>query len=162
MNTTTTIPTDPQEFEKFLVHYDWFYAFSDDHRVYMRGIEAERQLNEFMKTASDEHKRIYNRQHRLRYDNASFVTPERPYVYPFSEVETPKLLARGSATPDHQTAQYFYMALQRADLMDRISAHDLRAWVERAEVYDTPGGRLIFETFQLSHPFVAHDINAKN
>lgn len=76
--------------------------------------------------------------------------------------ETPKLLARGSAVPDYKTAQYFYMALQRAGILDQISDQDLLCWVERAEVYDTPGGRLIYETFQLNNPCVAHDINSKN
>lgn len=123
MNTTTAIPTDPQEFEKFLERHDWYYEFSDDHRVYMRGIEAERHLNEFMKTATDEQKRIYNRQHRLRYDNGSFVTPTRPYVYPFPEVEKSTTYFTFGQTHVHS----FMGKTLDKDVVVRITAHDPRA-----------------------------------
>lgn len=77
------IPTDPAEFDKYLTRYDWFYYMSDDHRVYMGGLENEKRLNNFLFGASDELKRIYQKHHAKHFNTELFVSADRPYKKPY-------------------------------------------------------------------------------
>lgn len=35
-----------EEFEKALQYHDWYYEYSDDHSVWRRGLDRQRQLEE--------------------------------------------------------------------------------------------------------------------
>lgn len=76
------LPTDPQEFRKWLERYDWFYYMSDDNGVWSAGDALEIRLREFLKGASDELKAIYNYEHSKHYNNNAFHSRE-PYKKPF-------------------------------------------------------------------------------
>lgn len=53
------LPT-PQEFAQRLRRHDWYYAQSDDPRVYQRGENESRELSYIAHHGTLEHKREYN------------------------------------------------------------------------------------------------------
>tara|TARA_R110000868_G_scaffold203167_1_gene450988 strand:+ start:401 stop:637 length:237 start_codon:yes stop_codon:yes gene_type:complete len=74
-----------QDFKKLLDNHDWFYNFSDDHGIWVRG---ERQVAEIhhvlLQNNNIEMKKLYNEYYARYFNTPSFVTAERPYTPPYS------------------------------------------------------------------------------
>ena len=47
-------------FENLLKHHDWFYAYSDDHRVWRKGQDVEDNIDRLYKSCSKENKEKAN------------------------------------------------------------------------------------------------------
>ncbi len=73
------------DFKTKLDRHDWYYYFSDDHRVWCAGEAASKEIIELAKS-SDDFKRAYNEAYAIRFNTPSFVTADRPYRAPFPEV----------------------------------------------------------------------------
>ena len=76
-----TQPTTEEFFERCFRH-DWFYMMSDDHRVYTRGIEAERKLENTIAAAGENRElftSIYKAWHDYFFNGKSWGT-EKPSV----------------------------------------------------------------------------------
>ncbi len=37
-----------EKFEELLENYDWYYAMSDDHRIYLRGVAQTQEIQEYI------------------------------------------------------------------------------------------------------------------
>jgi len=73
-----------QEFKKLLNNHDWFYHFSDDHGVWVRGETQVAQIVGALKNGTDEMKKLYNEYHARYFNTPSFVTEKNPYTPPYS------------------------------------------------------------------------------
>ena len=73
-----------EDFKKLLDNHDWFYNFSDDHSVWVRGERESAQIVGALKNGTDEMKKLYNEYHARIYNNPSFVTEKNPYTAPYS------------------------------------------------------------------------------
>jgi hypothetical protein len=71
------------EFTTLVKNHDWYYNFSDDHGVWVRGERESAKIDAALKNGTDDMKRVYNDYHALHYNTPSFVTKDRPYVAPF-------------------------------------------------------------------------------
>ena len=58
----TVEPTADEKLMYEIKHFDWYYAMSDDQRVWRAGDSAKRKLDAAMRTASDEVKAYYKEQ----------------------------------------------------------------------------------------------------
>lgn len=72
-----------EEYQKLLQHHDWYYYFSDDHRVWLRGEEASARIVALAKAGPDDFKRAYNEAHARHFNNEDFG---KSYKIPFPEV----------------------------------------------------------------------------
>lgn len=75
---------DLNDYEIALRNHDWYFYFSDDHRVYSAGEQSSGRLLSIAQTGADAFKRLYNKYHAKHFDTPSFVTKDRPYKPPFS------------------------------------------------------------------------------
>lgn len=73
-----------EDYKETLELHDWFYYFSDDHRVYVAGEQASKQLLAVAEWNGDDFKRAYNEAHAKRFNTPSFTSDNRPYNPPFS------------------------------------------------------------------------------
>jgi hypothetical protein len=60
------VPLD--KFQETLEGLDWYYGYSDDHRVFESGARCFANLFNFMESASSEFRQIYNLVHYNMYD----------------------------------------------------------------------------------------------
>ena len=74
------------EYKAELARHDWYYYFSDDHRVWSAGEVASKKMVELAKNGNDDFKKAYNEAYALRFNNPSFVYDGHPYTPPFPEV----------------------------------------------------------------------------
>ncbi len=65
-NTTEDL-NDLEQFEKACQNFDWFYDFSDDHRVWRAGNQRSKVLDR-AKNISAEHERIFNKYQKIAHD----------------------------------------------------------------------------------------------
>lgn len=75
-----------EEFKYQLSCHDWYYYFSDDHRVYSAGEADSNRLKAIADAGNDDYKRAYNEAYALRFNTPSFVTPESPFTYPYPDL----------------------------------------------------------------------------
>lgn len=71
------------EYKEMLSRHDWFYYFSDDHRVWLAGEKSSKEIISVAQNNGDDFKRAYNDAHKKHFDTESFVTEDRPYTSPF-------------------------------------------------------------------------------
>lgn len=64
-------PITLEDFKKMLSRHDWFYNFSDDHRVYTAGLDAENRINRIIATSGPEYRQAHD-----EFIKANF--PENP------------------------------------------------------------------------------------
>jgi len=74
------------EYKAELDRHDWFYYFSDDHRVWSAGEVASKKMHALAVNGNDDFKRAYNEAYAIRFNTPSFVTKDHPYTHPFPEV----------------------------------------------------------------------------
>lgn len=72
-----------EHFKIELEQYDWFYYFSEDHRVYQAGEQAYRRLKELVLEGGDDFKQAFNEAHAKRFNTETFATKDHPYRVPF-------------------------------------------------------------------------------
>ena len=72
MHNTTEDLNDIEQFEKACQNFDWFYDFSDDHRVWKAGSQRKEILR-WAKTISPDHLRIFNKYQKIANDRISQV-----------------------------------------------------------------------------------------
>jgi len=65
-----------EEYYDKLRHHDWYYAYSDDHRVWSRGNENAQRLRDIADTHGPEYKRLYEEYRASVHDGKP--KPERP------------------------------------------------------------------------------------
>lgn len=75
-----------EQFKQMLDNHDWFYYFSDDHIVWVRGEKQSYEIHAALKdlSATNEMKKLYNEYHALYFNTPSFVSSDRPYTPPFN------------------------------------------------------------------------------
>ena len=73
-----------QDFKRLLENHDWFYHFSDDHGVWVRGERQVAEINHALKNGNDQMKKLYNEYHATYFNTPSFVTADRPYTPPYN------------------------------------------------------------------------------
>jgi hypothetical protein len=61
-----------EDYKTMLAHHDWYYAFSDDHRVYCAGEESANKIFNLAKYGDDDFKRAYNEMSKRYFDTPSF------------------------------------------------------------------------------------------
>lgn len=71
------------EYKAKLDFHDWFYYFSDDHRVWQAGERSSKEIVSLAENGSVEFKKAYNEAHAARFNTPSFVTADHPYNFPF-------------------------------------------------------------------------------
>lgn len=67
--------TTLKEFDHKLRHHDWYFAYSDDHSVYLRGHDAAVRLERDAKL-SPAHKELYDAWERRFFTGKPWNTPE--------------------------------------------------------------------------------------
>ena len=72
-----------RDFKKLLDNHDWFYHFSDDHGVWVRGEHQVAEIRYALSNGNDEMKKLYNEYHSRNFNNPSFVDADRPYTPPY-------------------------------------------------------------------------------
>lgn len=75
---------DLNNYEIALRSHDWYFYFSDDHRVYSAGEQAGSRLRSIAENGNDAHKKVYNKYHAKHFNTPGFVTDNRPYKPPFN------------------------------------------------------------------------------
>lgn len=71
------------QFKDELNRHDWYYHFSDDHGVFLRGERENARIFFLAKTGGDDFKRAYNEAHAIHFKTDSFSTRQNPYTPPF-------------------------------------------------------------------------------
>lgn len=73
------------EFKTALANHDWFYYFSDDHRVWTRGEEAGKKLINIARNSGVEFQAAYNDEYARHFNTESFYPKngDRKYSPPF-------------------------------------------------------------------------------
>lgn len=74
--------TSLQSYYDALEQFDWFYHFSDDHRVWKKGEAASKKIK-YLANQSPEHADLYRRFHKHHFSGEPWGTekepkPERP------------------------------------------------------------------------------------
>lgn len=68
------------EYKQQLEKHDWFYAFSDSHYVWQKGMMREKQLMHIAETQGNEFKKAFNEAHAKRFNTDTF---SKPYHVPY-------------------------------------------------------------------------------
>lgn len=68
---------DLNEYYDELCHHDWFYSYSDDHRVWKRGHSREAFLRAIAQE-SEEHKRLWEQFNNYAFSGPGFGTEKAP------------------------------------------------------------------------------------
>lgn len=71
-NNPTEDLNDIEQFEKACQNFDWFYDFSDDHRVWKAG-SRRKEILRWAKTISADHERIFNKYEKIANDRIDRV-----------------------------------------------------------------------------------------
>lgn len=66
------------QYQQMLLDADWYYDFSDDHRVWSRGESERRRLKYIAETGGEEYKALYNKYHKKHFDTDDFAKPYKP------------------------------------------------------------------------------------
>lgn len=74
------------EFKTALANHDWYYYFSDDHSVWLRGESQNNKLFNVATNGNVEFQRAYNEAHEKHFNTESFYPKngDRKYSPPFS------------------------------------------------------------------------------
>ena len=73
-----------EDLKKLLDNHDWFYNFSDDHSVWVRGERESAQITGALENGTNELKKLYNEYYARYFNTPSFVTEKYPYTPPYS------------------------------------------------------------------------------
>lgn len=71
-------PMPLREFYSVLQSHDWFYYFSDDHRVWVAGEVASKRVQQLAKISPD-HQALYDGFSAYHFSGESFGKPKAPY-----------------------------------------------------------------------------------
>lgn len=73
------------EYKEALARHDWFYYFSDDHRVWSGGEVASKNILSIATNGNDDFKRAYNEAVEKNFNNESFYPKngDRKWEPPF-------------------------------------------------------------------------------
>lgn len=77
------------DYKQQLERHDWFFYFSDDHRVYTGGENESNRILNLAKNGPIEFKKAYNDAHKRRFDTPTFTGEDNkhPWKPPFPEAE---------------------------------------------------------------------------
>lgn len=70
------LPTLPEYFDQLAAH-DWFYEYSDDHKVFTAGSNNNQRLLVIARQ-SEKHRRLYESYKYWKFDPQQVLKPARP------------------------------------------------------------------------------------
>lgn len=71
------------QFREMLQRHDWFYSWSDDHRVWSSGENYSNLIRNLAKNGNDDWKRAYNTEFAKNFHRPPFG---EPYRFPFPDI----------------------------------------------------------------------------